>query len=90
MLWNMLLRSDLPNDILVDLHFAVFGLGDSSYGKVCWPAKNYRADLLAWARRKYTIEEGEMIGSIISGWCSHVQLRVGGLFTDHILGSAGI
>jgi len=39
MLWNMLLRSDLPNHILEDLHFAVFGLGDSSYEKFCWPAK---------------------------------------------------
>ena len=38
-LWNMLLRSDLPNDILEDLRFAVFGLGDSSYEKFCWPAK---------------------------------------------------
>lgn len=38
-LWNMLLRSDLPGDILEDLHFAVFGLGDSSYEKFCWPAK---------------------------------------------------
>ena len=38
-LWNMLLRSDLPDDILEDLHFAVFGLGDSSYEKFCWPAK---------------------------------------------------
>ena len=35
----MLLRSDLPDDILEDLHFAVFGLGDSSYEKFCWPAK---------------------------------------------------
>ena len=39
MLWNMLLRSDLPSDLLEDLHFAVFGLGDSSYEKFCWPAK---------------------------------------------------
>ena len=38
-LWNMLLRSDLPSDILEDLHFAVFGLGDSAYEKFCWPAK---------------------------------------------------
>ena len=38
-LWNTLLRSDLPNDLLEDLHFAVFGLGDSSYEKFCWPAK---------------------------------------------------
>ena len=38
-LWNMLLRSDLPNDFLDDMHFAVFGLGDSAYEKFCWPAK---------------------------------------------------
>ena len=38
-LWNMLLRSDLPDDFLEDLRFAVFGLGDSSYEKFCWPAK---------------------------------------------------
>ncbi|KAI0070674.1 riboflavin synthase domain-like protein [Panus rudis PR-1116 ss-1] len=37
--WNMLLRSDLPEDLFEDLHYAVFGLGDSSYEKFCWPAK---------------------------------------------------
>ncbi|KAJ3477514.1 hypothetical protein NLI96_g10410 [Meripilus lineatus] len=35
----MLLRSDLPSDLFEDLDFAVFGLGDSSYEKFCWPAK---------------------------------------------------
>ncbi|KAG1894003.1 riboflavin synthase domain-like protein [Suillus fuscotomentosus] len=38
-LWNMLLRSDLPNDLFEDTDFSVFGLGDTSYEKFCWPAK---------------------------------------------------
>lgn len=38
-LWKSLLRSDLPPDIFEDLHYAVFGLGDSSYERFCWPAK---------------------------------------------------
>ncbi|KAK0239927.1 hypothetical protein EDD85DRAFT_823794 [Armillaria nabsnona] len=38
-LWNMLLRSDLPPDLFEDIHFTVFGLGDSAYERFCWPAK---------------------------------------------------
>ncbi|KAG7087387.1 hypothetical protein E1B28_013358 [Marasmius oreades] len=38
-LWSMLLRSDLPENLFEDLQFAVFGLGDTSYEKFCWPAK---------------------------------------------------
>jgi len=38
-LWKSLLRSDLPRDFFEELHYAVFGLGDSSYEKFCWPAK---------------------------------------------------
>jgi len=38
-LWTQLLRSDIPHDALEDLHFCVFGLGDSSYEKFCWAAK---------------------------------------------------
>lgn len=38
-LWQMLLRSDLPDDLFEDLPFAVFGLGDTSYEKFCWAAK---------------------------------------------------
>lgn len=34
-----LLRSDLPTDLFDELHYAVFGLGDSSYEKFCWSAK---------------------------------------------------
>ncbi len=38
-LWKSLLRADLPPDFFEDLHYAVFGLGDSSYERFCWPAK---------------------------------------------------
>ncbi|KAF9231055.1 hypothetical protein BU15DRAFT_90988 [Melanogaster broomeanus] len=38
-LWNLLLRSDLPDDLFEDLDFGIFGLGDSAYEKFCWPAK---------------------------------------------------
>ncbi|KAF9442824.1 riboflavin synthase domain-like protein [Macrolepiota fuliginosa MF-IS2] len=38
-LWNMLLSAQLPADLFEDLSFAVFGLGDTSYEKFCWPAK---------------------------------------------------
>ena len=38
-LWQMLLRADLPEDLFEELHFAVFGLGDTAYEKFCWPAK---------------------------------------------------
>jgi sulfite reductase alpha subunit-like flavoprotein len=33
------LRTDLPRDFFEDLQYAIFGLGDSSYEKFCWPAK---------------------------------------------------
>jgi sulfite reductase alpha subunit-like flavoprotein len=38
-LWNMLLRSDLPDDLFDETQFAVFGLGDTAYEKFCWPAR---------------------------------------------------
>jgi len=38
-MWRSLLRSDLPDDFFEDLHYVIFGLGDSSYEKFCWPAK---------------------------------------------------
>ncbi|KAG0701809.1 hypothetical protein DFH29DRAFT_1049395 [Suillus ampliporus] len=38
-LWNILLRSDLPDDLFEDMYFSVFGLGDTAYEKFYWPAK---------------------------------------------------
>jgi sulfite reductase alpha subunit-like flavoprotein len=31
--WRLLLRKNLPGDLLAGLHYAVFGLGDSGYVK---------------------------------------------------------
>lgn len=38
-IWSALLRSGLPPDILEDVHFALYGLGDSSYEKFCYAGK---------------------------------------------------
>ncbi|WVQ68745.1 NADPH-dependent diflavin oxidoreductase 1 [Kwoniella botswanensis] len=38
-LWKALLRSNLPEDILEDVHFTLFGLGDSSYERFCYAGK---------------------------------------------------
>ncbi|WVQ75346.1 NADPH-dependent diflavin oxidoreductase 1 [Cryptococcus sp. DSM 104548] len=38
-LWKAMLRTSLPEDILEDVHFAVFGLGDSSYERFCYAGK---------------------------------------------------
>jgi sulfite reductase alpha subunit-like flavoprotein len=45
--WNMLLRSELPNDLFEDMTFAIFGLGDTAYEKFCWPAKKLCRRLLS-------------------------------------------
>ncbi|KIJ54973.1 hypothetical protein M422DRAFT_221404 [Sphaerobolus stellatus SS14] len=38
-MWSMLLRADLPDDLLEGMDYAVFGLGDTAYEKFCWAAK---------------------------------------------------
>jgi len=38
-LWTALLRTSLPPDILEDVNFACFGLGDSSYERFCYAGK---------------------------------------------------
>lgn len=37
--WNFLLRKGIPQDILADLTFAAFGLGDTTYSRFCWPVR---------------------------------------------------
>lgn len=51
-MWNMLLRPELPDYILEDLDFAVFGLGDSTYEKFCWAAKKLSRRLLSLGARE--------------------------------------
>jgi sulfite reductase alpha subunit-like flavoprotein len=38
-LWTALLRTSLPDDILEEVNFALFGLGDSSYEKFNYAGK---------------------------------------------------
>ncbi|CAG8496364.1 18929_t:CDS:10, partial [Gigaspora rosea] len=49
--WKYLLRKNLPNDILNQMKFAVFGLGDSSYVRYNWPAKKLFKRLLQLGAR---------------------------------------
>ncbi|UZJ54203.1 hypothetical protein CBS101457_003523 [Exobasidium rhododendri] len=44
--WKFLLRSNLPSDILCDLNYTIFGLGDSSYARYCWPSRKLNKRLL--------------------------------------------
>jgi len=37
--WNELRRANLPVDFIDNIHFTIFGLGDSSYPKFNWAAK---------------------------------------------------
>ncbi|KAI5114707.1 hypothetical protein M0805_008728, partial [Coniferiporia weirii] len=57
-MWNTLLRAGLPANILEDLDFAVFGLGDTAYEKFCWAAKKLSRRLLGLGAREIC-ERGE-------------------------------
>lgn len=56
--WRFLLRSSLPDTILSDLTFAVFGLGDSTYSRFCWAARMLQRRLLQLGAEPW-LEEGE-------------------------------
>lgn len=56
--WRFLLRSTLPGDILSDLTFATFGLGDSTYARFCWTARMLHARLKQLGARPW-MDEGE-------------------------------
>lgn len=45
-LWRFLLRQGLPPDILSDLTFTTFGLGDSTYARYCWASHMLHKRLL--------------------------------------------
>jgi sulfite reductase alpha subunit-like flavoprotein len=38
-LWTALIRASLPEDILEEVHYAIYGLGDSSYERFCFAGK---------------------------------------------------
>ncbi|GAA5889505.1 hypothetical protein JCM5296_005969 [Sporobolomyces johnsonii] len=57
-LWTALLHPGLPPDLLEDLRYAVFGLGDSSYGKYNWVGKKMSRRLDALGAHA-VIERGE-------------------------------
>ncbi|CAE7215417.1 unnamed protein product [Rhizoctonia solani] len=47
MLWNALLRAELPSDLFEDMSFGVLGLGDSSYPRFNWAAKRLQRRLVS-------------------------------------------
>ncbi|KAG7530653.1 hypothetical protein FFLO_04879 [Filobasidium floriforme] len=50
-LWTALLRSGLPDHILEDVNFALYGLGDSSYEKFCYAGKILARRMLSLGAR---------------------------------------
>ena len=56
--WRFLLRSDLPKDILGDVTFATFGLGDSSYVRYCWSSRKLNKRLRGLGAQEL-LEAGE-------------------------------
>ncbi|BGP19975.1 hypothetical protein JCM10213_006752 [Rhodosporidiobolus nylandii] len=57
-LWTALLHPGLPSDFLEDLRYAVFALGDSSYGKYNWVGKKMSRRLDALGAHA-VVERGE-------------------------------
>ncbi|RUS21655.1 NADPH-dependent diflavin oxidoreductase 1-like protein [Endogone sp. FLAS-F59071] len=49
--WKFLLRKNLPPDLLSQMDYAVFGLGDSSYTKFNYPAKKLHKRLSQFGAR---------------------------------------
>jgi sulfite reductase alpha subunit-like flavoprotein len=56
--WNILLRSDLPDDLFDGMLYGVFGLGESGYERFCWPSKRLSNRLRALGGREIC-ERGE-------------------------------
>jgi sulfite reductase alpha subunit-like flavoprotein len=69
-----LLRSDLPPDVLDELHFAVFWSRDSVYERFCWAAKMLR-------RRLGALEAMEIVETGVGD----EQMPLGCVFIAHLL-----
>lgn len=88
---HFLLRGDLPPDLLEHLHFACFGLGDSTYPKFNWPAKKLDRRLVSLGATAF-IERGEAddqdyAGSVSQFNCFKAELRQRQFQRRHDIGS---
>ncbi|GAA5961572.1 hypothetical protein JCM8115_006723 [Rhodotorula mucilaginosa] len=85
-LWTALLHPGLPPDFLEDLRYAVFGLGDSSYGKYNWVGKKLsrRLDALgahAVVERGQGDDQNEWgVESTFPGWLDELMQSIDPLF----------
>ncbi|GAA5858680.1 hypothetical protein JCM8547_001418 [Rhodosporidiobolus lusitaniae] len=85
-LWTALLHPGLPSDFLEDLRYAVFGLGDSSYGKYNWVGKKMsrRLDALgahAVVERGEADDQNELgIESTFPEWLNSLMTAIDPLF----------
>ncbi len=51
--WKFMLRKKLPNDLLSNLKFTTFGLGDSSYPKYNWAIRKFHKRLLQLGAKQF-------------------------------------
>ncbi|WFD18253.1 NAPDH-dependent diflavin reductase [Malassezia caprae] len=63
--WRFLLRKGLPDDILSDMTFTTFGLGDSVYTRFCWASRMLNRRLrnlgaVEWFERGEADEQHEL------------------------------
>ncbi|GAA5862718.1 hypothetical protein JCM3774_001895 [Rhodotorula dairenensis] len=85
-LWTALLHPGLPPDFLEDLRYAVFALGDSSYGKYNWVGKKLSRRLDALGAHAVT-ERGEGddqnewgVESTFPGWLDELMSTIDPLY----------
>lgn len=56
--WRFLLRSNLQKDVLSDVAYTTFGLGDSSYARYCWSSRKLNKRLKGLGAEEL-VESGE-------------------------------
>jgi sulfite reductase alpha subunit-like flavoprotein len=80
--WRMLLRKNLPGDLLAGLQYAVFGLGDSGYVKynVSEDSSTLQQQELRQQRRQHQKsvfgQRGTWHVAIMCQWCDVASLIV--------------
>lgn len=83
--WQFLLRKGLPDDILSDVTFTTFGLGDSVYTRFCWASRMLNRRLrdlgaVEWFERGEADEQHELgyvvpLTTASRADCSHGSIR---------------